>query len=330
MTQARTFDYRDFVYPPAAQAVAWKDWAERIHTTPGVPFGVPVVDKRMIPLHPGDVAAVVGRPGHGKSSLLSFQARAEAKRIVERGTQDTECVVYVTWEQVIEELRNILGISGQFTPSDVAWGRADMQAVIEQSIHGVQLPVWMIGHSLARADIRMPRMTTEVVFRAIERMKEDYGKTPTLLCMDYIQIVPIDVVADRVTQVSEAIIRVKELAMRVGCPVWLGAQAGRQVDIRNIKIPQPGDVQWSSAVEQTVDKYFGVWRPWLTEPRDTPIKINGEMIDVTQELLILEMSKQRFEQAGFMWPLHFAPQYLKLCEYELRQAPPEEVPGYDW
>lgn len=327
MTDERRFDYSEFVHSPAQLACEWKDWAERIHQTPGVPFGVPAIDRRMIPMHPGDVGAIVARPGHGKTSLLCYLARAEAKRILERGTQDRECVVYVTWEQVAEELRNVLGVNEGFTPSDVAWGRADIKKVIQQSIQGVTLPIWVIGHSLSRSDIRMPRMTTDVVFKAIERMRDDYSVTPTLMCLDYIQIVPIRSATDRVTQVTEAAIGVKELALRVAAPAWMGAQAGRQVDVKTIKIPALGDVQWSSGIEQTVDKYMGVWRPWLTEPQDKSIEINGQQLSVTPQLLIMEMSKQRFERAGFTWPLYFAPQYLKLCELEAERS---EGLGYDY
>ena len=326
----RTFDYREFVHSPAELATEYVAWAERIHKTPGVPFGVPCIDKYMIPMHPGDLGAIVARPGHGKSSLLAYLARAEAKRIRARGTQDTECVVYVTWEQVAEEIENIFELNDAFTPSDVAWGRADISKVITNSLNRPKLPVWVIGHSLARADIRMPRMTLDAVFMAIERMKQDHGVTPTLICLDYIQIIPVENVKERVMQVIEATIRAKELMMRVGSPGWMGVQAGRTVDKKGFKTPQLDEAQWGSIIEQTVDKWMGLWRPFLTEREVKAVKVNGVEIPITDTLLIVEMAKQRFEKAGLIWPLHFAPQYLKLCELELQHAQPEEVPGYDW
>jgi replicative DNA helicase len=329
----KVFDFRDLVHSPAELATEYVQWAEHIHKTPGVPFGVPAIDKVMIPMHPGDLGAIVARPGHGKTSILAYLARAEAKRIIARGTQDRECVIYVTWEQHAEEIENIFELNDSFSPSDVAWGRADMDAVRRNAVGRVSLPVWVIGHSLARSDIRMPRMTLDVVFGGIERMRNDYGIQPTLICMDYVQIIPVDRVSDRVTQVTEATIRSKELMMRVNAAGWIGVQARREVDdrVHEIKLPKPRDAQWGSIIEQTVDKFFSQTRPFLTEDTDeTPtIKINGKQVPITENLLVTSMQKQRFEKAGFIWPMYFAPQYLKLCELEMKRADGEGL-GYDY
>ena len=92
-------------------------------------FGVPAIDARVIPMHPGDMTVFCARPGHGKSSMLAYLARAEGKRIQERGTADTECVVYITWEQVTEEIDSVLQGTREYSISDGVWGRADMDAV---------------------------------------------------------------------------------------------------------------------------------------------------------------------------------------------------------
>jgi len=62
----RKAQLRQLVHNPADLAADGVAWAEHILTTPGVPFGVPCVDKVMNPMHPGDLTVICGRPAHGK------------------------------------------------------------------------------------------------------------------------------------------------------------------------------------------------------------------------------------------------------------------------
>lgn len=331
MTDTREL-YRELVHTPADLANEGLRFAEHILTTPGVPFGVPCVDANgaMNPMHPGDMTILCGRPGMGKTAMLATLARMEAKRIVARGMQDTEAVFYVTWEQVSEEINLVLDVNDLYTATDIMRGAADIEAIRRQSVKRASLPIWVIGSSIARTNTKSPRMFPEVVFEAIETAVEDFGIHPTLLCFDYIQLVPVHNAADRVTQVGEAAVRVKEVAIRVGCPVVVGAQARREVDDKEFKIPTYREAQWASAIEQATDKFFGLWRPWLTDRDKPPIQIGGQYFDITEDLLVMQMGKQRFGPAGQTWGLHFQPQHLKLCEYELQHAPPEEMAGYDY
>ena len=321
--------YRELVHSPTELATEGVAFAEHILTTPGVQFGIPCVDREgaMNPMHPGDMTILCGRPGMGKTSLLATLARVEAKRIQERGTRETEAVFYVTWEQVTGEINMILDVNDSYTPMDIMRGRADMKAITKQSFERPFLPIWVIGDSMARTGTHSLRMYPEVVFEAIECAVEEYGVKPTLLCFDYIQLIPVHDASEKIMQVTEAAQRAKEVAKRVGCPAVVGAQARREVDDREFKIPGTRDAQWASAVEQATDKFFGLWRPWLTDKGKNPIKIGGIEYPITEELLVMEMSKQRFGPAGHRWGLHFKPQHLTLCEYELRHA---EDDGYDY
>ncbi len=99
--------YRELVHSPADLAQEHVLWAAMLKDAPGVAFGIDSVDEVVVPFHPGDLVTFAGRPGHGKTSVLAVLARAEAKRIIARGTSETEAVVYVTWEQVTEEICKI-------------------------------------------------------------------------------------------------------------------------------------------------------------------------------------------------------------------------------
>ena len=158
-------DYRELVHTPAELAKEHVIWAETLAGVPGVPFGIPAVDKHVIPFHPGDMVVIVARPGHGKTSMLAYLARAEAKRIQQRGTAETENVVYVTWEQVTEEINAVLDVSDQYSASDIAWGRVDMDAVKRHALKRAGLPISIIGDSLSRTNAKSPGCTPRSFFR---------------------------------------------------------------------------------------------------------------------------------------------------------------------
>lgn len=313
--------YRELVHAPADLALEYVQWAKSLRGARQVPFGIPVVDAKVVPFHPGDMIVFCGRPGHAKTSMLSYLARAEAKRIVERDETD-RVVVYVTFEQVAEEIESVFQINDTYTASDLVWGRVPIEEVERNAIHRASLPIFIIGNSLARTGAGSPRMYPEIVFQAIESLEADYSVKPSLILVDYIQLIPIPHQADRHKQVIEAAYRVKEIAQRVGCPAAVAVQARREVDSRDVKIPGLWDAQWSSAIEQTADKFFSLWRPWLTEAHrdeyDQPatITIDQDTYPVSKKLLIMSMLKQRFEDGRYTWGLHFDPRYLKLCAIE--------------
>ena len=314
-------DFKMLVNSPAELSAAYADWYKRALSEPGVQWGIPIIDRYVIPMRPGDLVGLVARPGHGKSSLMAYLARAEAKRIIERGRVGEEVVVYVTWESSAEEIETFFLSDGQWSASDIAWGRVPYAEVAKRLVKRAQFPVWTIGHSIARAGMPMPRMTLPAVLGAIESMQEDYGVKPVLLLFDYLQLIPVGNARNRVEQVLEAPPLIKELAMRVGVPAVCGVQASRQVDERKFKVPQPYDCQWGSSIEQASDKLFGLWRPIRTEPPGAePIEIEftednrTAILDITDTLLIMQLLKQRGDAGRKTWGLHFAPQYLRLEE----------------
>ena len=313
-------DPRLLVHTPSELAVSYVQFAESIIAGDGIPMGIPTVDKRVIPMRPGNLVVLTARPGHGKTSMMAMMAKHEADRIVARGAADRECVVYITWEQAAEELEAFFQSGKQYSVSDFAWGRVDIDLIREQSVKRAGVPIWIIGHGIGRAGQGAPRMFPDVVMDAIESMQEDFGIRPTLLCFDYMQLIPIREADRRVDQVTEAPVRVKEVAERVGAVAVVGAQARQEVDERNDKVPGPQDAQWASAIHQTADKHFALMRPILYYEPDTIIKLEGQSpLKVTENLFVLRMLKQRFESGRYTWLLHFDPAYLQLEELELRR-----------
>jgi len=316
-------DPRLLVHTPAELATNHAaDYRRRLADS-GIRFGIPAVDERVIPMRPGDMTCILARPGHGKTTLLARAARQEAAAIQQRGAQATECVVYVTWETSAEELVNLFyAADGGMSATDLAWGRTPLDDVLRKAAKQANVPIWVIGHGIANAGKAMPRMTPDVVFAAIESMAEDFNVKPRLLLFDYMQLIPVAGISNRVEQVTEAAIRVKELALRIGAPALVGVQARREVDARDDKTPEMHDAQWASGIEQVADKVFGIWRPYVTDADKGFLTVKHEgrekTLKITPNLAILKMRKQRGDVGQYTWYLHFEPQALRLAEMELR------------
>ena len=175
----------------------------------------------------------------------------------------------------------------------------------------------------------MPRMTTDTVMEAIRTIRLDFGYKPTLLLFDYLQIIPVTHARDRVQQVSEVPILVKELALQIGAPAIAGVQATRAVDQREVKIPEMSDAMWAAAIEQTADKIFGLWRPWQTEDPGKIIRLlDGREYPVSETLLVIRLLKQRGDRGRHTWAMYFDPAYLKLTVMATDEHSDER--GEDW
>jgi replicative DNA helicase len=317
------FDYSHFLHKPDDQAAEFLTWAQSIKDSPGIPFGVDEVDRSVLPLRKGTETILLGRPGMCKTSMLLALARQESDRIVARGAWDTQAVVYVSYEQTAEELSAILQTN--IPLGDLVRGRADELEIKRASYPMVKRGLWIVGHGLSRADPRAPRLTPANVWKTIQVIQEEYHREITLLCFDYLQIVPIERARDRVQAVTEIPIRIKELAMSIGCPVVLAAQAGRQVDEYKWPIPALADCQWGSSIEQTADLVLSLWRPYNTYgPNAEPVPagvIDDRPYPVTDKLLVMRMLKQRFEQGHYTWPLYLDPETLDLGYMTVQQEP---------
>lgn len=317
-------DFNLLIHTPAQLSQSFVEYAEHVQEYPGVPFGVRAMDEKIIPMRPGNLVCLLGRPGHGKTSLLAHLARSEARRIIKRKTLDTEAVVYITWEQSAEELEAFFQTTDDISSSDIAWGRADLEQVKRNAVKRARFPIWVIGHGISRAGLNTPRMTLDAVLGALEAMHTDFGVKPSLMLFDYMQLIPVNSAKERVQQVTEAPIRVKELALRVGAPAVCGVQASRDVESRVDKVPEMADAQWASSIEQTADKVLAAMRPIRYMPNGGMLEAswldNKPMIPVKETTCIIRLLKQRFEQGRHTWVMHFAPQYLVLEEMEIRRA----------
>jgi len=247
------------------------------------------------------------------------QAMQVAQEIMRRDEQDQKAVAVVTYEQCQEELENFIQSNQTFSSTDVAWGRVPEDQLIQQVKNRADLPLWVIGHSMARAGTKKPAMTPETVLDAIKYIQDKHQRQVVLMTFDYVQLIPVTGGGSKTEQVTAAVPMIKNLALEIGAPAIIAVQASRDVDSLKFKIPQMHHAQWASIIEQACDKVFSFWRPWQTEEQGATINLGptyGNEQPVSANLLIVAMLKQRFGLGHKIWPMYFDPAYLKLAQME--------------
>lgn len=310
---------RWYVHTPAETASGYVRHAEEIKAHPGIKFGC-ILDNHLIPLRPGKMLALMGRPGAGKTSVGGAVLLNEAKRLQASGLTDRFYVAHVTWEQTVEELEAMYQDSQGYNVSDVAWGRVPVEQVRADSLKRPARPVWLFGESLYSTTFDTPPMTIEMVFAGIQGIYQEWNMLPSLLFVDYVQDIPVPDEKDRYNQVSQATRLCKRLAIQAKCPIILGVQANQRTDDSKYPIPSLRDTEWSAVIGQKADAILALWRPIRTFlPHDEPtIEVAGVAYPNNDDLLVVKLLKQRFEKGQGIWAVSFNPATLALTDYTLQ------------
>lgn len=325
------FNPRDIVYTPNDTATIGteylKEKRETAKTGLGVPLGIPVIDKDFIPAMGTELVTILGRPGCGKTSFMMRWARHRAKSLVKMGRLN-RVVIYISFEQSIEEL-NAFNIAAEQRLSITSMAKGEItddewEKVLRASTHRVGLPLWFIGHSIARRKKR-PVINTDniaLALSAVEGWNSDIGDEITIdsVFIDYLQRIPIAKGSEsKMIGTSDNLDRLKDGAIVFNAPFIVGAQAKREVDERKIPIPESDDGQWTSNIEQASDKQFSVVRPRRYRKEgerfgDYTVRGNNQML--------VTLLKQKLGDANKAYMIGFDPIYNKLVDLETRSYNP--------
>lgn len=294
----------------------------RDHPGAGVRSYVTPLDEVMLPMRPGELITVMGRQSNYKSGLMQYMARRVAEQI--RNDEEAgEIVVYITWEMAVEELGLYdLAASTGISAVDISQGRIDdgsWEALELAAAKRSIVPLWLIGHSVERRK-RRPDLTLTNIAKALQWVDSEMGVHPKIVFMDYLGQMQPEKGEDRRMQVFENVRRSKDMALALGCPVVLGVQAGRQMDGRQWKLPEAGDGQESSNIEQTADKMISVWMPKTSEPIGQPCPMPGQgmpEVMVTENLLVLGLKKQRLGPANRVMFCYVNPERNEIAPMQL-------------
>jgi len=307
-------------YTPQELGAIYLEFADWVRSATGVTWNVPSLDEAMVPGKKGDVIGLIGRPGHGKTTEAAHLARTEAYRLIL--TKNTKQVVlYVGLEPKAEEMELMFQANADYSITDLVRGRVERGVLEKRAVEQprVRLPIWFMGRSAMRPRQGQLRLTADNIFKGIQSMRSEYGVSPSLVLIDYIQILPIERNQERRVQVEEAINRVKEVIDAVGCCMVMCVQASRKGDSREEKMPTLGDCQHASALEQVSDKLWGSWRVYLTFGKSKKtISVEGQEYPITPHLLLMRQLKQRFASAGQWCVLNLSPAYVRLEDMEAR------------
>ena len=276
----------------------------------GIVTGIPLLDDDLLPLRGGELIPVIGRPSNYKSGIKQLIARNATKQIGEN-----EIIIYVTWEQSIEEHGMIeLASASRIDASKMARGdltKDEWAIMMKAAVRRGITPLWLIGHS-SQANKRRPRLSMTDLAAALEYIVDVAKKTPRLICLDYLQRIRAEGQSkDRRVNVMDIVDRAKDMALAFNVPVLLGTQAGRQVDERKWKLPGMNHSQETSNLEQSADKMLSVWMPKTSELLGDTVGKNPEM-EVTEDLLYLAIIKQKFGVAPRVYALRVLPEINKI------------------
>lgn len=321
----------DIIYTPQQVTTIGTKYLEdrRDNKDAGIPIGLSILDADVLPLLPGELMTVIGRPGGGKTGFMMRWARWRAEQLRQKGEVD-KIVVYASWEQSIEELYAFnIAADAHLSVTCMAKGEITDQewdTVMQAAAYRIGLPLWFIGHSLARRKKR-PHLTIDnlgLALYEIEHWNEDKTQID-MVFIDYLQRIRFEKEPEsKVIGTSEILDRLKDGALAFGCPFVVGVQATRDVDKRQLQIPGMDDGQWTSNIEQTSDKIISVVRPRKYRLEGEPF---GKVVVNGHCQMLVSILKQKLGVDNKSHWVYFDPVYNKLDELEIREI---EQQKSDW
>ena len=232
----------------------------------GVSTGFDELDKMTAGLQPSDMVVVAARPSMGKTTfamnlcesvaiksgkpVLVFSMEMPAESIVMRMLASLGRI----------NLRNIL--SGRLTQDDWTRIASAMQLLTPQKFFIDDTP------ALSPMDIRA---------RA-RRVARECGGELGLIMVDYLQLMQVPGVENRVNEISEISRSLKSLAKELNVPVIALSQLNRSLEQRPNKRPVMSDLRESGAIEQDADVIMFLYRDEVYNKEKSEEKGMAEVI----------------------------------------------------
>jgi hypothetical protein len=288
--------------PKAVKEATWAVIADRVnYQNKGIVTGLEALDNVVLPMRPGEMIGILGYTSNFKTGLMNNIAHYHANRIKESG-DNKQIVVRFDWEMSVEEQGVIdLARITKIDASKMMRGQMDLDEYDRLKAAAddrEKLPLWLVGHS-SEGHEKRPRMSMNEVNESMNFIVNKLKLKPVLVLVDYLQRVRrlkkeiregyMDIVDDT-----------KDLAIEYACPTFLGCQASRKVKSRAWRMPRPDDAAETANFEQSCDKGFSVWMPKNDFTVGSKRKFAKREYEVTGNMLLINMWKQKFGQAPWM------------------------------
>lgn len=311
--------------PSRAAQVTMREIRARTSATYQLNWGIPEVDDYLIPMLPGDLVTLVGRPGHGKTTALVHLAKHNMSLL--RASGDEGVVVYATWETMIEEATIILSSEASgYTLEDVGRGKVDVLEMERAVAAFIGKNMVVVGRSISLSRTKSRNIGTQTLSDLVSCLDELVvaNLPPRLLLVDYLQRIP-SVGVDTQVRVSSNLEMLKDICIGFGIPSAVGVQARRDVDdYSGIRMPGLGDGQWSSNIEQTSDKEIALARPALYQQDGKRKSAKGirkeeRLYPILSTTICMKVNKQRWGRSGDIFVLEMDPYRSVLKEAEFAE-----------
>ena len=245
----------------------------------GIATGLDDLDRMMGGLQSSDLVVLAGRPGMGKTSLVTNIAynvakawQGELKPDGHQTTVNGGIVGFFSLEMSAEQLATrIISEQTEIPSNHIRRGNiseADFEKIKDYSIELQNLPLYVDetgGISVAQLAARA------------RRLKRQRGLD--VIVIDYLQLLSGSSKRsseNRVQEITEITTKLKALAKELNVPVIALSQLSRQVESRDDKHPQLSDLRESGSIEQDADVVLFVYREEYYHVMRKPLESDRE------------------------------------------------------
>ncbi|MEY4722339.1 MAG: hypothetical protein RIQ46_2064 [Pseudomonadota bacterium] len=245
----------------------------------GKTTGLTSVNEKIGGLHDSDLIILAGRPGMGKTSLvtnIAFNAAERLRRDMDDGIDPEKsvgaAVAFFSLEMSADQLATrILAEQSGISSEALRMGkisREDFQQLSFASQRLAELPLFIDD---------TPALSIAALRARARRLKRrhDIG----LVIVDYLQLLQGTGRANdnRVNEISEISRGLKTLAKELSVPVIALSQLSRAVEQRDDKRPMLSDLRESGSIEQDADMVWFVFREdYYVASREPKQPVDGD------------------------------------------------------
>lgn len=241
-----------------SQAFDWIEARQERQGRPEITTGLADLDRAVGGWHPGDLVVVAARPAMGKTALaLNFARRAGVP------------VGLISTEQPAAQIGlRFLAMQSGVSLQTMRTGTVDEKGYsrLAEALPALQEQrVFIVDHPAPNA--------AQIVAQGRQwRSKHGIG----VLIIDYLQRIAVSGKQPRHEEVAQTAVALKNLARELGITVIALAQLNRNVESRQDKRPQLGDLRDSGMIEQEADQVISLYRDEEYHP-DSPDKGIAEL-----------------------------------------------------
>ena len=205
----------------------------------GVSTGFSDLDKRLSGMQPANLLILAARPSVGKTTL--------AMNIAEYvGVHEKVSVGIFSLEMSKGQLVDLMLAS----QSDIDAWKITTGNLSEKDFENISTSMGTLAEAPIYID-DTPGISVMEIRTKARRLQLEYDLK--LLIVDYLQLIRGRNLENRVQEVSEISMSLKNLARELNIPVLAISQLSRAVESRQAKIPQLADLRESGAIEQDAD-----------------------------------------------------------------------------